>query len=92
MEIADSLPVIVVRDRSPGIPESELEKVFEPFYRLESSRNRESGGTCLGLAIAMQLAHILGAELSLRNRAEGGLEAQVVLATDLPGAAPALIG
>ncbi len=92
LEIADSLPVIVVRDHGPGIPEAELEKVFEPFYRLESSRNRETGGTGLGLAIARQLAHALGAELSLRNRAEGGLEARVVLATDLPGAAPAVTG
>ena len=88
LEIADGLPVIVVRDHGPGIPEAELEKVFEPFYRLESSRSRETGGTGLGLAIARQLAHALGAGLSLRNRAEGGLEARVVLATDLPGAAP----
>ncbi|OHC63209.1 MAG: hypothetical protein A2040_07330 [Rhodocyclales bacterium GWA2_65_19] len=83
LERADKLPVIVVRDHGPGIPEAELDKIFEPFYRLESSRNRESGGTGLGLAIARQLAAALGAELSLRNRAEGGLEARVILGTDL---------
>lgn len=92
LEIADGLSVIVVRDRGPGIPEAELEKVFEPFYRLESSRNRETGGTGLGLAIARQLAHALGAELSLRNRAEGGLEARVMLAADQPVVPPAVIG
>lgn len=88
LDVAEGRPVIVVRDDGPGIPEAELDKVFEPFYRLESSRNRETGGTGLGLAIARRLAEALGAELSLRNRAEGGLEARVLLAGDLPGAVP----
>jgi signal transduction histidine kinase len=83
------LPAIAVRDRGPGIPEAELDKVFEPFYRLESSRNRETGGTGLGLAIARQLANALGAELTLRNLAESGLEARVTLRVDLP-ASPAV--
>lgn len=77
-------PTLSVLDDGPGIPEAELEKVFEPFYRLESSRNRETGGTGLGLAIARQLARALKAELSLHNRPEGGLEARLVL-----GGAPA---
>ncbi len=84
LDAADTLPVIKVHDHGPGIPEAELEKVFEPFYRLESSRNRETGGTGLGLAIARQLASALGAELSLRNLPQGGLEARVLLATDPP--------
>lgn len=88
LESADGLPAIAVRDRGPGIPEAELDKVFEPFYRLESSRNRETGGTGLGLAIARQLARALDAELILRNLAEGGLEARVTLRAD-PPAAPA---
>lgn len=92
LELAEGLPVIMVRDDGPGIPEAELDKVFEPYYRLESSRNRETGGTGLGLAIARQLANSLGAELSLRNLAEGGLEARVLLATDLPVPLPAVIG
>lgn len=71
--------VITVGDRGPGIPESELDKVFEPFYRVEGSRSRETGGTGLGLAIARQLAERLGAELRLQNRAGGGLEARVAL-------------
>ncbi|MBL8487753.1 MAG: two-component sensor histidine kinase, partial [Rhodocyclaceae bacterium] len=71
--------VIAVRDRGPGIPEEELEKVFEPFHRVEASRNRETGGTGLGLAIARQLAQGLGASLTLHNLPDGGLEARLVL-------------
>ncbi len=71
--------VVTVSDRGPGIPEGELEEVFEPFHRVEVSRNRETGGTGLGLAIARQLAHALGASLTLHNRPDGGLEARLVL-------------
>ncbi|HEV3428166.1 MAG TPA: HAMP domain-containing sensor histidine kinase [Paraburkholderia sp.] len=70
---------ISVLDRGPGIPEESLEAVFEPFYRLETSRNRGTGGTGLGLAIARQLAVAMGARLSLHNRPGGGLEARLVL-------------
>lgn len=74
---------IAVCDDGPGIPESELENVFEPFYRIEGSRNRDSGGSGLGLAIARQLAHSLGAELRLANRPSGGLCASLdLLAAD----------
>lgn len=72
--------VIRILDGGPGIPESELEAVFQPFYRLESSRNRSTGGTGLGLAIARQLTQAMNGTLSLSNRPEGGLEAQLVLA------------
>jgi protein-histidine pros-kinase len=92
LESTDNLPAIVVRDRGPGIPEVELDKVFEPFYRVESSRNRETGGTGLGLAIARQLANALGAELILSNRADCGLEARVVLPADLAEAPAADFG
>jgi signal transduction histidine kinase len=73
--------VVAVTDDGPGIPEHELEAVLRPFYRVESSRNRDTGGTGLGLAIAHQLATAMGATLSLRNRAEGGLEARLDLPT-----------
>lgn len=76
--------VVAVLDNGPGIPPDELEAVLKPFYRVESSRNRSTGGTGLGLAIAHQLAMAMGAELTLNNRAEGGLEARLTL-----GAAPA---
>jgi signal transduction histidine kinase len=68
-----------VCDDGPGIPESEMEKVFEPYYRVEGSRNRSSGGTGLGLTIARNGARALGGELLLRNRPEGGLHALLVL-------------
>jgi signal transduction histidine kinase len=70
---------IRVIDKGPGIPDDEIERVFEPFYRLEVSRNRESGGTGLGLTIARNLARARGGELCLRNRVEGGLEAVLTL-------------
>ncbi len=70
---------IVVRDEGPGIPDAELERVFEPFHRLESSRNRATGGSGLGLTIARNIARAHGGELVLRNRAGGGLEAVLTL-------------
>jgi signal transduction histidine kinase len=73
---------ILVQDRGPGIPDDQLEAVFQPFFRLEASRNRDSGGTGLGLAIARQLASAMNATLSLHNRAGGGLEARLVLPAD----------
>ncbi|QNP40772.1 HAMP domain-containing sensor histidine kinase [Lysobacter solisilvae (ex Woo and Kim 2020)] len=74
--------LITVRDHGPGIPDNELANVLEPFYRLEASRNRDTGGTGLGLAIAQQLADAIGAALSLRNRDGGGLDAVVQLPAD----------
>jgi light-regulated signal transduction histidine kinase (bacteriophytochrome) len=70
---------LVVRDRGPGIPAAELERVFEPFYRLESSRSRDTGGTGLGLSIARNIARAHGGELTLRNHPQGGLEAVLEL-------------
>jgi signal transduction histidine kinase len=70
---------IRVRDRGPGIPAEELERVFEPFYRVESSRNRDSGGTGLGLSIARDIAQAHGGSLTLRNLPDGGLEATLML-------------
>ena len=76
IEVEDGAELIIrVRDHGPGIPEDELERVFEPFYRLESSRNRDSGGTGLGLSIARDIAQAHGGSLSLANLAAGGLEA-----------------
>jgi len=82
VELHDETDAVVIRvgDRGPGIPEPELARVMEPFYRLEASRNRDTGGTGLGLAIAQQLADSIGATLVLRNREGGGLQAQVRVA------------
>lgn len=75
----DERLAIVIRDEGPGIPDADLERVFEPFYRLEGSRNRETGGTGLGLTIARGIAEAHGGSLSLRNRSEGGLEVRLIL-------------
>ncbi len=79
---ADGGVVIEIADHGPGVAEEELEKVFEPYYRLESSRNRDFGGSGLGLAIARNMAAVNGAKLSLHNRPEGGLLARVELPPD----------
>jgi len=70
---------IRVRDHGLGIPEEELERVFEPFYRLDSSRNRDSGGSGLGLSIARDIAQAHGGSLALHNLPAGGLEATLEL-------------
>ncbi|GJH30856.1 HAMP domain-containing sensor histidine kinase [Caballeronia novacaledonica] len=75
----DGRAVIAVLDRGPGIPDESLEAVFEPFVRLEGSRNRQTGGTGLGLAIARQLTLAMDASLTLHHREGGGLEARLVL-------------
>ena len=67
--------LIRVWDSGPGLPGDDLERVFEPFVRGEASRNRETGGIGLGLAIARTIARSHGGDIQLRNRPEGGLEA-----------------
>lgn len=71
--------VVRLRDSGPGIPEQELGKVFEPFYRVESSRSRDTGGTGLGLTIARNIAEQHGGSISLRNMPQGGLEVTLAL-------------
>ncbi len=74
---------ISVVDPGPGLPSDMLEMVFEPFYRMESSRNRDTGGSGLGLSVARALAEAQGGTLHLINRHEGhkviGLEARLTL-------------
>lgn len=70
---------IAVCDRGPGIPEKDLTKIFEPFFRLESSRARKTGGSGLGLGIARNIARAHGGDLILFNRDEGGLCAEIQL-------------
>lgn len=70
---------IAIRDRGPGIPQEELRRVLEPFYRLESSRSRDTGGTGLGLTIANSIAELHGGRLTLENRDTGGLDVQLTL-------------
>ena len=70
---------IVVEDEGPGIAQADRERVFEPFVRLEASRSRDTGGSGLGLAIARGIVRAHGGDISLGNRAEGGLRATVAL-------------
>ena len=73
---------VVIEDEGPGVPEDDLERVFEPFVRLEASRSRDTGGSGLGLAIARSIVRGHGGDVHLGNRTEGGLRATVAL----PGA------
>ena len=77
---------VSVLDRGPGIPATEREKVFQPFYRLEPSRNVATGGSGLGLAVARQLADANGWRLELLDRPGGGTEARLRVAA--PGDEP----
>ena len=81
VQLEDSPGQLIIRvlDRGPGIPEDQLDKVFDPFYRLEGSRSRQTGGSGLGLSIARNTARAHGGELTLHNRQEGGLEARLTL-------------
>ena len=79
VEDSEQEMVIKVRDFGLGVPDAELEKVFEPFYRIESSRSRDTGGTGLGLAIARNVAQLHRGRVSIRNHPKGGLEATLAL-------------
>jgi signal transduction histidine kinase len=75
---------IRIRDTGPGIPRSELGRVFDPFYRVETSRSRESGGTGLGLTIARNITEQHGGSITLTNHPEGGLEVTLMLPAYYP--------
>lgn len=74
-----SLAVIDVEDDGPGLPPAEFERVFEPFYRLERSRSRGTGGIGLGLAVVRSIARAHGGDVVMQNRKAGGLRARVTL-------------
>jgi signal transduction histidine kinase len=76
---ADGTISVTIEDDGPGIPVHEIDRVFEPFRRLEQSRNRETGGVGLGLPIARNMLRAHGGDVVLRNRPEGGLRALVTL-------------
>lgn len=80
LETTDTDAVITIVDQGPGIPEAEWERVFEPFYRLEQSRSRETGGAGLGLAIARTLIRGMGGDIRLGAGPNGkGLKVSVTL-------------
>jgi signal transduction histidine kinase len=71
--------VVTIDDDGPGIPEDEQKKVFDPFYRVEASRSRETGGTGLGLTLARTVVCAHGGDIVLQNREAGGLRVIVSL-------------
>jgi signal transduction histidine kinase len=70
---------VTIEDDGPGIPAGEMDRVFEPFHRLEQSRNRETGGVGLGLPIARNMLRAHGGDVVLTNRPEGGLKVLVTI-------------
>jgi signal transduction histidine kinase len=91
---ADSRIEVVVRDSGPGVPEKDLELIFEPFYRIDAARNRAVGGDGLGLAIAARAIGIHGGRIQARNLESGGLAVHLILpavdAASAPTPAPRL--
>ncbi|WP_126174611.1 ATP-binding protein [Altericroceibacterium xinjiangense] len=77
--VEDASALIEIADEGPGMGEYDLNRAFEPFFRAEQSRNRETGGMGLGLAVVRTIVHQHGGEAVLANRPEGGLLARVVL-------------
>ena len=75
----DDVVEIVISDDGPGIPQADMERVFEPFYRREPSRSRQTGGIGLGLAVVRSIARGHGGDVILLNRGGGGLIARVQL-------------
>ena len=69
--------VVRVLDSGPGVPEEALQKIFEPFYRLDDARNRQTGGAGLGLSIADRAIRLHGGQLRASNRKQGGLEIEI---------------
>jgi signal transduction histidine kinase len=71
--------VVEIDDEGPGLPDDELDRVFEPFHRVERSRSRETGGAGLGLALARTVARAHGGTITLANRERRGLRARLAL-------------
>ncbi|MGB6307233.1 MAG: ATP-binding protein, partial [Steroidobacteraceae bacterium] len=76
---SDSGVTILIRDGGPGVPERDLERIFEPFYRVAESRDRDTGGEGIGLAITAQVMKAHGGSAKAANRQGGGLEVRLSL-------------
>ncbi len=77
LRLEERQAVVEIADEGPGIAAEQMELVFRPYYRLEGSRSRETGGVGLGLSIARAVIRAEGGEIALANRPEGGLCARV---------------
>ena len=79
VERSDAGLTVSVRDQGPGVPESEVERIFEPFYRVAESRDRDTGGEGIGLAITSRVMKAHGGSARADNRADGGFEVRLSL-------------
>ncbi len=79
LSVHDRLAEIDIEDDGPGVPTADMNRVFDPFYRREPSRNRQTGGIGLGLSVARSIARAHGGDVALQNRPQGGLRAKVTL-------------
>jgi two-component system sensor histidine kinase CpxA len=77
-----AVAVVSVRDYGPGVPDAELEKIFRPFYRVADARDRQSGGTGIGLAITERAVRLHSGEVKAANHPAGGLEVKIYLPID----------
>jgi len=79
LDTRGGLATVRVLDRGPGVPSTELERIFEPFYRTDKSRDHRQDGQGIGLAITARVTELHGGKVTARNRAEGGLEIAIEL-------------
>jgi len=79
LECGEKVISVSVKDNGQGIPQENLEEVFKPFYRVEGSRNRNTGGVGLGLTVVQTIVRSHGGDIALSNRTDGGLEAIITL-------------
>ena len=86
VESGDGGLAVAIRDRGPGVPQGDLERIFEPFFRVAESRDRDTGGEGIGLAITSQVMRAHGGSAKAANRGDGGLEVRLGLP---PAAMPA---
>ena len=77
VESGDGGLAVTIRDRGPGVPQGDLERIFEPFFRVAESRDRDSGGEGVGLAITSQVMRAHGGSATAANRGDGGLEVRL---------------
>ncbi|HEU4616597.1 MAG TPA: ATP-binding protein [Gammaproteobacteria bacterium] len=79
LQRADQGVSVRVLDRGPGVPQADLKRIFEPFFRVDASRDHSTNGQGIGLAIAARVVELHGGRITARNRAGGGLEVEIRL-------------
>jgi signal transduction histidine kinase len=88
LSLSSDTAEVAIRDHGPGVPPAELERIFQPFYRLDASRTRESGGIGLGLSIARRSVGVMNGAIRAANAPDGGLQVTISLPRALGADAP----